>query len=165
MGAADKQFEALVGDGVGRGGAFAVRRLNRILIETLRDPTTREAVLQVWDQVAPERVAGLSDHATREEVAGVGDALHDLAITTLATEHAAHLGEVVVESFFEQFGGYTSTELLDELDLDREAFVTDVVRIVSPAIHALRETGELEQILRAQLEPFYTSTAVAALLD
>jgi hypothetical protein len=59
MGAADKQFEGLIGDTVGKGGTFAVRRLNRILIETLQDPTTREAVLQVWDLVAKESVSGL----------------------------------------------------------------------------------------------------------
>ena len=37
MGAADKPFEALVGVSVGAGGAFAVGRLNRILMETLRE--------------------------------------------------------------------------------------------------------------------------------
>ena len=60
MGAADKQFEGLIGDTVGKGGTFAVGRLNRIIIETLRDPTTREAVLQVWDLVSVEPVVGLA---------------------------------------------------------------------------------------------------------
>jgi hypothetical protein len=72
---------------------------------------------------------------------------------------------VVVESFFEQFGGYTPTELLDELDLSAEDLVADLVRIAPRAVDALRETGDLERILRAQLEPFYTSAEVAALLD
>jgi hypothetical protein len=165
MGAADKQFEALVGDSVGKGGTFAVRRLNRIVVETLRDPTTREAVLQVWDEIAEEPVAGLSAYATREDIARVVDAVHDLAITTLATEQVGHLGEVIVESFFEQFGGYTPTELLDELDISREDLVADLVRIAPAAVEALRETGDLERLLRAQLEPFYSSAEVAALLD
>ena len=129
MGAADKQFEGLIGDTVGKGGTFAVRRLNRIVIETLSDPTTREAVLQVWDLLAQEPVAGLSHYATREEISGVVDAVHELAVTTVANEHVADLGEVVVEAFFERFGGYTPTELLDELDLSREDIVADLVRI------------------------------------
>ncbi len=165
MGAADKQFEALVGDSLGKGGTFAVRRLNRILMETVRDPTTREAVLQVWDLVAQEPVTGLGPYATREEVAGVVDAGHDLAISTLATEHAAHLGEVVVESFFDRFGGYTPAELLEELDLRREDLVADLVRIAPRVVEALRETGDLERVIRARLEPFYASDEVATLLD
>ena len=165
MGAADKQFEGLIADSVGKGGTFAVRRLNRIVIETLRDPTTREAVLQVWDLMAQERVAGVSRHATREEVSGVVDAVHDLAVSTVASEHVADLGEVIVDAFFERFGGHTPTELLDELDLSREDIVADLVRIAPSAVDALRESGDLERMLRAELEPFYTSPEVIALLS
>jgi hypothetical protein len=164
MGAADKQFEGLIGDTVGKGGTFAVRRLNRIVIETLRDPTTREAVLQVWDLLSQEPVAGLSEYATHEEISGAVDAVHDLAVITVANEHVAHLGEVIVDAFFERFGGYTPTELLDELDLSREDLVADLVRMAPGAVDALRESGELERMLRAQLEPFYTSTEVTDLL-
>jgi hypothetical protein len=164
MGAADKQFEGLIGDAMGKGGTFAVRRLNRIVIETLRDPTTREAVLQVWDLLSREPVVGLRQYATREEITGVVDAVHDLVVTTVAGEHVAHLAEVVVDAFFDRFGGYTPTELLDELDLSREDLVADLVRIAPRVLDALSETGDLERIVRAQLEPFYTSSEVAALL-
>jgi hypothetical protein len=165
MGAADKQFEGLIGDTVGKGGTFAVRRLNRIVIETLRDPTTREAVMQVWDLVSQEPLTGLGEHATREEIAGVVDAVHALAVTAVASEQVAHLGEVMVDGFFDRFGGYSPTELLDELDLDREAIVADLVRIAPSVVGALRETGDLEQLVRAELEPFYASPEVVALLE
>jgi hypothetical protein len=164
MGAADKQFEGLIGDTMGKGGTFAVRRLNRIVLETLRDPTTREAVLQVWDLISRESVVSLSDHATREELGGVVDAMHELTIATVGGEHVARLGEVVVDAFFERFGGYTPTELLDELDLDREDLVTDLVRLAPPVVDALRESGDLERILRDRLEPFWSSAEVRTLL-
>ncbi|MCW2849998.1 MAG: hypothetical protein JWR90_3972, partial [Marmoricola sp.] len=164
MGAADKQFEGLIGDTVGKGGTFAVRRLNRIVIETLRDPTTREAVLQVWDLLSEEPVAGLGPYATREEISGVVDAAHDLAVTTVASEQVAHIGEVVVDAFFDRFGGYTPTELLDQLDLGREDLVADLVRIAPGVLDALRESGDLERLIRAELEPFYSSAETIALL-
>jgi hypothetical protein len=165
MGAADKQFEGLIGDTMGKGGTFAVRRLNRIVLETLRDPTTREAVLQVWDLLAREQVVGLGVHATREELTGVVDATHELVIATVAGEHVAHLGEVVVDAFLERFGGYTPTELLDELDIARDDLVADLVRLAPGVVDALRESGDLERILRARLEPFYSSAEVRSLLD
>jgi hypothetical protein len=164
MGAADKQFESLIGGTVGKGGTFAVRRLNRIVIETLQDPTTRDALLQVWDLMAREPVDGLCRYAAREEIAGVIDAVHELAITTAAKAHVAELARVVVQAFFERFGGYTPAELLAELDLDRDDLVADLVRLAPPIVDALRETGDLEGILRAHLEPFYSSPEVTALL-
>lgn len=160
VGAADKQFEGLIG----KGGAFAVRRLNRIVIDTLLDPTTRLAVLHSWDLLAQKHVVGLRHHATQEQVSDLADAVHELAITALATDHAAHLVEVVVDGFFDRFGGYTPTEMLDELDLDRDELVADLVRLAPPVVGALRESGDLERLLRAQLEPFFTSPEVARLL-
>jgi hypothetical protein len=164
MGAADKQFEGLVGDAMGKGGTFAVRRLNRIVVETLRDPTTREAVLQVWDLLAAEPVRGLHRRSTREELTGVVDAAHELAISSLATERLAELTAVVVSAFFDRFGGITPTELLDELELDRHDVVADLVRIAPAVVAALDETGDLEALVRAQLEPFWTSPATLELL-
>lgn len=164
MGAADRQFEGLVGDTMDRGGAFAVRRLNRVVIETLLDPTTRFAVLQTWDLLAREPVVGLSHHATPEQISDVAGALQDVAITALATDHAAHLAGVVVDGFFDGFGGYTPTELLDQLDLTREDLVADLVRVATPVVGALRQSGDLERLLRAQLEPFFSSAEVSRLL-
>ncbi|WP_067433579.1 hypothetical protein [Nocardioides jensenii] len=164
MGAADKQFEGLLGDTVGKGGTFAVRRLNRIIVETLRDPTTREAVLQVWDMVAAEQVTGLRRVVERDEIDEVVDSAHELVIGLLADDHIAQLGGVVVDGFFERFGGYTPTELLDELDIDRADIVADLVRIAPGALDALRESGDLERIVRAQLAPFYESAEVRDLL-
>ena len=165
VGAADKQLEGLLGDTVGKGGTLAVRRLNRILIETLRDPTTRDAVLEVWDLVAQAPVGGLSQYADRDDITGLVDAAHDLTISTLAGERVAELGAAIVDGFFERFGRHTLTELLTELDLSRSDLVADLVRIAPGVVDALRESGDLERILRAQLEPFYSSPAVAAALD
>ena len=165
VGAADKQLEGLLGDAVGKGGTFAVRRLNRILIETLRDPTTRDAVLEVWDLIAQAPVAGLSQYTERQDVVGVVDAVHDLTVATLASEHIADLGAAIVDGFFERFGGYTATELLDELDISRDDLIADLVHAAPPVIEALKESGELERILRDQLEPFFASDEVAAILS
>ena len=109
-------------------------------------------------------MVGLSHHATREQITDVADALQDVAITALATDQAADLAEVVVDSFFDGFGGYSPTELLDQLDLTREDLVADLVRLAAPVIGVLRESGDLERLLRAQLEPFFTSAEVTRLL-
>lgn len=164
MGAADKQLESVVGRGLDQGGAFAVRRLNRILLETLRDPVTREAAMEVWGLIKQEPVEGLSSYGSRERVDDLVGAVHTLMTSALATEHAAELAGLVVDGFYDWFGGYTPAELLAELDIDRADLVADIGRLAPNVIEALRESGDLERIVRAQLEPFYASDEVAALL-
>ena len=164
VGAADKQLDGLLADTAGKGGTLAVRRLNRIIVDTLRDPITRDAVLQVWDLVAAEPLRGVGDEASAEQVAGVVDAARDLVVATLADPHVVALGHAVVDQFFASFGGYTPSELLVELDLDRADLVDDVVRFAPGVVGTLVESGDLERLLRAELAPFYGSEVVAGLL-
>jgi hypothetical protein len=165
VGAADRQLDGMLADTAGKGGTLAVRRLNRIVVDTLRDPTTREAALQVWDLVAAEPLRGTGQHLDTSEADGLVDAAHDLVITTLADPHTVHFAHAVVDGFLETFGGYTPTELLTELDLDRADLVADLVRLAPDVVGPLVESGALERLLRAELAPFYASPEVAELLD
>ncbi|MEZ0579056.1 hypothetical protein [Nocardioides sp. MH1] len=164
VGAADRQFEGLLGDTVGKSGAFAVRRLSRIIVETMQDPTTRDAILQAWDVVAAEKVTGLDRHASREEIGDVVDAVHELVASALESEQARQLSGVLVDAFLDHFGGYTATELLEQLELDRVDLRDDIVRAAPTLVGLLDESGALERIIRSRLEPFYASSEVAAIL-
>jgi hypothetical protein len=164
VGAADSQLQGLLGDTVGKGGSFAVGRLNKVLLETLRDPTTRAAVLQAWDQVAAQPLGGLGEQVDRDEVQSVVDAGRRLTVTVLAHEHVTRIAEAAVAAFFARFGDLTATELLDELGLARADLVDDVVALAPGIVAAARESGDLERIVRSQLEPFYASPEVIELL-
>lgn len=164
VGAAGKPLEGLLGDTVGKGGGYAVRRLGRIVVETMQDPTTREALLQAWDLAAAEKVSGLERFATRDQVQDVVAAVRDLAVTSAGSPHAADLVSALVDGFLDHFGGYTPTELLEQLDLDRAQVRADVVRAASGIVALLDASGDLERIIRARLRPFYESAEVAALL-
>lgn len=161
VGVADQQLGGLLADTAGKGGTLAVRRMNRIIIDTLADPTTREAILQVWDLAAAAPVSGFDDSGTTD---GLVDAVHDLAITTLAQPPIIAIAHNVVDAFVDRFGGYTPGELLTELDLTRDDVVADLVRLAPSIADALRESGALEQLLRSELAPFYASAEVSDLL-
>ena len=141
-----------------------MRRLNRILVDTLRDPTTREAALQVWDHLAVEPVAGFGALASRDEIAALVSAGHELVATATGTPYAARLAEALVDGFFEWFGGYTVAEVLDAFDLCSADVVDHLARLTPRAVAALRDNGDLERLLRAHLEPFFTSPDVVGLL-
>lgn len=164
IGAADKQFESLIGDTAGKSAQFAVRRLNRIIVETLRDPTTRDAVLQVWDLLAEEPVVGLDRYAEREEVGRLVEAVHGLVATAAGTEHLAALADSMVDAFFGKYGEHPVTTLLDELEVGRDDLVADLTVLVPRIVESARAEGELERLVRSRVEPFFRSPAVAAIL-
>lgn len=165
VGAADKQLDGLLADTAGKGGTLAVRRLNRIIVDTLRDPTTRGAVLQVWDLIAAESVGGVGELTAAQQRSGVADAAVELAVSTLAQPQVVAIGHGVVDGFFDAFGGYTPAELLVELELDRADLVADVVHSAPGVMASLVESGELERLLRSELAPFYASDEVTELLS
>ena len=63
IGKTGEQFGELFGDATAKGAEFAMGRLNKIIIATLKDPSTRAAVLEVFDLYADEKggTAGPAD--------------------------------------------------------------------------------------------------------
>lgn len=165
IGAADKQFEQLLGDTAAKGAAFAMRRLNRIVVETMKDPTTKDAVLEIFDLYADEPVARLEEVADRDDVRRIADLLQDIAIAGAPTAPVLALVDAVLDGFFRVYGGETVTTLLNELDLDRDFLVDTAIAFATPVLTTARESGDLESLLRDRLRPFFDSPGVAAILE
>ena len=164
MGAADKQFEALLGDTAGKSATFAVRRLNKIVLETLQDPTTRAAVMQVWDLYSDEPVGSLSEYAEEDDVHRFVSVIQEIVAGGATSEQAAGLADAMVDAFFGVYGEYPITTLLEELELNRDDLVADAQSFAATALAAAHESGRLEELVRARLEPFFRSPAVAEIL-
>ena len=164
MGAADKQLEQLLGDTAGKGAAFARRRLNKIVVDTLGDPMLRDAVLEVWEQQSGRPVGQVSAIADQDDVRRVAALLQEVVIAGAATEPVGGLVDALIDSFFNAYGEYPVTTLLEELDITRDDLVTDLRSFVPPIVEATRADGRLEKLVRDRLEPFFRSPAVAAIL-
>lgn len=165
VGAADRQLSGALTDSMGKGGTFAVRRLNKVILETLRDPVTQQAVMQVWDLNSDRPLGGgFPDEVSHDHIRAVTDAAHEVTLTALAQQPTRELVAALVHGFLDHFGGYTPTELLVELDIDREELVADLAALAARSIEVLRDSGDLEALVRQRLEPFYTSAEVLALL-
>ncbi|HSV39370.1 MAG TPA: hypothetical protein VLI04_11480 [Nocardioidaceae bacterium] len=164
MGATEKQFEQLLGDTAGKGAVFAMRRLNKIVVDTLRDPMLRDAVLQVWEQQAGRPVTDLSSIASQDDVRRVAALIQEIVIAGAATEPVGGLVDALIDAFFTAYGSYPVNTLLDELDIDRADLVADLQSFIPPVVEAARADGRLEQLIRDRVEPFFRSDAVAGIL-
>ncbi len=160
-GAADKQIEGVLG----MGATFATRRLNRVLVETLRDPAARAAVLEVYDLYADRPIPHVRDTAKRKDVHQAAGLLQDVAISGAASEPALALADALVDAFWRIYGDHPATAFADDLGLDRDALIGQATSMAAVAVSVAHDRGDLERLVRERLAPFYASPEVAAILD
>ncbi|HWU31629.1 MAG TPA: hypothetical protein VN108_02080 [Marmoricola sp.] len=161
---ADKQLEAVLGDTAGKSAAFAVRRLNTIALDIARDPATREAILEIWDQVSERPITGLEGQVDREEASRLADAVRAMIATAADTDAAADLAQRVVASVYARYGDLPIIELVNDFDIDREALVDHLHTTASSACEAALKTDEVEALIRRRVETFFTRAEIAMLL-
>lgn len=165
IGAADKQLEQVLGDTAAKGAAFAMRRLNKIVVETVKDPTTKKAVLEIFDLYADEPVVRLDAIAEREDAQRVAGLLQDIVIAGAPTAPVLALVDALIDGFFRVYGDQPVSTLLADLDLDRDLLVRHADTLASRVLRSAQESGELEPLLRERLAPFFDSAEVAAILE
>jgi hypothetical protein len=157
------QLDALVGVAAGQGAGFAVRRLNAIVVETLRDPGTRAAVLEVYDLYADQPLSGAGS-VPLERVQQLAGMAQDVVIGAAASEPVLAMVRAVVEGFVATYADHPVSELLTDLGLDAEVLTEHLLPPLTALVAAARESGDLEPLVRARLAPFWESDEVAAIL-
>jgi len=158
------QVDALVGAAAGQGAGFAVRRLNAIVVDTLRDPGTRAAVLEVYGLYADQPLTGLQRAMTLEQAQHLAGLVQDVVIDAAPSAPVQALVRAVAEGFVATYADHPVSELVADLGVDAEAVTAHVTTLAARAITAAREAGELEPMVRSRLAPFWESPEVAALL-
>ncbi|MGN6723516.1 MAG: hypothetical protein ACTHJM_12975 [Marmoricola sp.] len=163
--AADKQFEAVLGDTAGKSAAFAVRKLNAIAMDIVRDPNTREAILEIWDTVADQPLTGLEGTVDREDASRLADAVRAMVATAVATDGAADLARRVVDSIYARYGALPVAELINDFDVDRDLLIDHVHSLAMSVCGAALKTEQVEAMVRSRVEAFFDQPEVEELFN
>lgn len=162
--AADKPLESLLGDTARGGTTFAMRRLNKVVLETLKDPAAQQALLEIFDLYADRPIGRFAAHASPDDLQRVAGLVQDAVIVGAASEPLRALVDSLVDGFYAVYGECTLTALLEDLGLTPDELTDHVKRALPTLLKAAVGSGEVERILRLRLEPFFASPEVAALL-
>ena len=163
-GQADRHLGDVLGDVAGRGAQFALLRLSNAIKETIEEAPLQDAALEIWDLQAAEPMSNLREYLSQQDLRDLVLIIHEIWLTLRDTEYFTAAVNAGIDVFFDNYGSFTVAELLNELALDPDQLTTDVQLLIPRAIEAIRESGELESIVRERLEPFWRSQQVAALL-
>ncbi len=163
--AAEKATDGtFIGEMAGKGALFALKRTNNAIREMLRNAPVHSAAMEFWDLHAGEPVSGLREYLSQQDVRELAQIVHRIALTTRDKEYFGLLLDECVEVFFTKYGAHTLAGLLPELGLSEEDIRTEILRYGPGVIEAAKENGVLAGLIRARLEPFYTSDAVLGIL-
>jgi hypothetical protein len=163
-GQADRHLGDVLGDVAGRGAQFALRRLSSAIRETMDEAPLYDAAMEIWDLHADEPMSNLREYLSQEDLRELVSIIHEIWLTLRDTEYFSAAVDAGIDVFFDNYGTFTVGGLLTELGVERDQLVADARLLVPPAIEAIKQTGLLEQLVRARLEPFWTSETVRALL-
>lgn len=81
------------------------------------------------------------------------------------TDHLQRLIYTGIDVFFEVYGEYAVTDLLDEVGVTHAHMVGEIKRFAPMVLQALDQSGDLTALIKAQLQPFYQEFDTLALLS
>jgi len=165
VGAGASGVEQLLGSTAGKGAQIAARRLNKVAVDTLKDPQLKDGLLQLWDERSGARIDGLSRIASSDDLHRAIALVHDVAVGALGSPPAADLAERLVRMLFTTYGDTPVASLIAELGITRDDLVADAQSATAQIVEATVVNGRLEDFARARLEPFYRSEEFAAALE
>lgn len=163
-GATSRHLDQFLGDMAGRGAQLALRRVNTAIRHTMQEAPLQDAAMEVWDLHADDKISGLKNYLTQDDLRELAEIVHELWLILRNTEYFQALIGAGIDVFFDSYGAFPVSSLLTELGLTRDDLVTEVQRYAPAVVGALKADGRLEGLIRARLEPFFHSEAVLALL-
>jgi hypothetical protein len=149
---------------VQRSTESTLRDSEESLNELLTDERLRETAHEVWAELKTRSLGELREpvsHADIEELFVIG---YEHWRALRKTEWYGAMIDAGIDAFFDKYGKTSLPSLLEEVGVSAEVIVRDAMRFAPQVLTVLRRKKLLEPILRRQLQPFFESPEVAALL-
>jgi hypothetical protein len=141
-----------------------IRRTEKRFVVALDIESLRGLIEEVWDGVAPlklsEAFAFLSSHDLEDFVV-LG---YEFWLRYRKSSYFRGISRELVDHFFAKYGDETLLGLLDDLGVSASMVSAELRGFLGPVVERALATGFVEQRIRAHLEPFYRSDAVAGIL-
>lgn len=164
-GIAPKQLEDVVGGVADRGAQAAMDRVSRAFVDAFDEAVVREALMEVWDLHAEDRVGGLRAYLPVEDAEAIAGNAHALWLDLHATDWFTSVVDAVVDAFVDRWEEESLGAVLEAHGLD-DVVIAGLVRDHAPAVlRTLADHGVLEAAVRRRLTPFWHSAAAAAALE
>lgn len=140
--------------------------LSEGLIESVfRGPKIKQVAREFWGRIKLTRVGDITRYAAGDDVEDASQIVNTIWHHARQTDYTRQLLNELVHAWFENYGERPAAALLQDLGLTPEGLAGEIAEVITPFADIMRQTGYLEERVRAHLQPFYGSDAVATLLS
>lgn len=139
--------------------AESERFLLKMDIEKLKD-----ALLDIWDDLKIHKTSVHLQLVSNLDVEEMFVLIYEFWRDFRQTAYFTALINAGIDAFFNRYGTTTLDVLLDEVGIKRDMLVADAIRFAPPVIKIMQEKNLMEPMVRRQLQPFYESAELAAIL-
>jgi hypothetical protein len=147
-----------------RGARFLLHRA-RAAGGSRQESPVYDAVIDLWHEQADEPMSSFLQYLSRDDLEDLLVIGYEFWVAFRGTAYLHSLLDEGVDFFFDKYGDFTLSELLEEFGIEREDLVEEALRFAPPVIQVLSENGMLATFLRRRLEPFFLSDEVLGLLE
>lgn len=131
----------------------------------LADTRLRDSILDIWDNLKGRPIADGLHQLTALDLEEFFVMGYEYWRELRETEFVRAIIDAGIDTFFDNYGQSTLFDLLGEVGIDEDIMIQQAMRFGPPVIRVLHERGMLEALFRRQLEGFYGSPEVAAILE
>lgn len=144
-------------------GATA-RSSAEFVLRHLHDDALRDMAREIWDRVKFTPLGSLREDLSSDDVEDLSVSLYEYWRELRRTRYYTTLIDAGIDVLFGHYGDITLADLLGEIGVTRVMMLDEAMRYAPHVLKVLRRKKLLEPMVRRQLEGFYRSGAVEAVL-
>ena len=134
------------------------------LLETLDDDKLRGMAQDVWHDIKKMQVGSFRRYVTSEDVEEFFVVGYELWRELRKSAYYSAVINSGIDTFFDTYGDSSLTDLLADVGLDKDMLLREAMRFAPHVLNMLHGKAMLEPLVRRNLERFYQSEQVAAIL-
>lgn len=161
---ANPKIEAGIKHYINTNTRAALRESERFLTEYLESEQLEISATRIWERLKTEDISRFRDYVSEDDVEELFVIGFEFWRRFRTTDYYADLITAGVDFFFKKYGRTSLKTLLKELGVSRDMIVAEVQRYAPRIVAELNKHGFVEQLAHAQLESFYNSDELAAIL-
>jgi hypothetical protein len=120
---------------------------------------------EIWDEIAAKPLSVAVEIFTPQDLEDFVVLGYEFWLKFRKTRYFRAISTEVVDRLFVKYGDESVHSVVSDMGITEEMIAEELRSFLPPLIDHARRGGFLEQRIRARLEPFYRSEAVATLLS
>lgn len=134
------------------------------VLEHLNEKALRDMAREIWDKVKFTPISSLREDIDGDDVEDLFVIGYEYWRELRKTEIYSALIDAGIDAFFATYGDTTLAQLLEDLGITRGIMLAEAMHYAPHVLKALKRKKLLEDMVRRQLQDFYTSDEVAQIL-